>query len=118
MNYDPVKPKHLRFSAKPLPIPEKLRISLEEMSLKICSALGFDFNVVEFAVRDGVPYAVEFINTAPTADRGLLHEEYYNKLISITSNFLIEQAKIRKSRASHYTWFKLLSKEKKSKKKV
>jgi len=116
MNYDPSKPKHLRFSTKPLPIPEKLNENLEEMSLKICSALGFDFNVVEFAVRDGIPYAVEFINTAPTADKDYLHAEYYGKLIQVTSDFLIEEAKNRKSRASHYTWFKLLSKQRRTKK--
>ncbi|MFH1050363.1 MAG: hypothetical protein V1779_05455 [bacterium] len=117
MNYDPSKPRHLRFSAKPVPVEAKLKEQLEEMSLKICSALGFDFNVVEFAIRDGLPYAVEFINTAPTAARAFLHDDYYNELLENTSDFLIEQARKRKCRASHYTWYKLLSEGKKGKKK-
>jgi hypothetical protein len=25
-------------------------------------ALGYDFNVVEFAVKDGIPYAIDFCN--------------------------------------------------------
>ncbi len=30
--------------------------------------LGYDFNTVEFAVRDGIPYAIDFCNPAPDAD--------------------------------------------------
>ncbi|MFC2130294.1 RimK family alpha-L-glutamate ligase [Bacteroidota bacterium] len=112
MNYDPAKPRHLRFISKPKTINENLKAILEEMSLKICIALGFDFNVCEFAIRDGIPYAVEFINTAPTADRTFLHDECFNWLIEHTSDFLIEQAKKRKSRPGNYNWGKLLSGEK------
>ena len=96
MCYDPEKPRHQRFSNKPKPVDEKLRENLEEMSLKICSALGFDFNVVEFAIRGGIPYAVEFINTAPTAERNFLYDEHYEWLLERTSDFLIDTAKQRK----------------------
>ena len=109
MNYDPAKPRNLRFSAKSKPINEKLKSELEYMSLKICTALGFDFNVVEFAIRNGESYAVEFINTAPVADKNLLHSEYYNWLVDKTSDFLIEQARKRKSKPGNYSWCKLLS---------
>ena len=37
--------------------------------LKLCRALGYDLNTVEFAVEDGVPYAIDFLNPAPDADR-------------------------------------------------
>jgi len=118
MNYDPSKPRHLRFSNRLKPVKQELKEYLEEMSLKICSALGFDFNVVEFAVRDGQPYAVEFINTAPTTEKSYLHEEFYGMILEKTSDYLIEQAKKRKCRPSNYTWYKPLSGEKKSKKKI
>ena len=32
------------------------------------SALGYDLNTVEFAVEDGIPYAIDFMNPAPDAD--------------------------------------------------
>jgi hypothetical protein len=28
--------------------------------LKLCRALGYDLNTVEFAVEDGTPYAIDF----------------------------------------------------------
>ena len=31
----------------------------------LCRALGYDLNTVEFAVEDGVPYAIDFMNPAP-----------------------------------------------------
>src|SRR5262249_47827455 len=37
------------------------------MGLNGC--LGYDFNPVEMAVRDGIPYAFDFYNPAPEADR-------------------------------------------------
>ena len=37
-------------------------------SLTLCRALGYDLNTVEFAVEDGVPYAIDFLNPAPDAD--------------------------------------------------
>ena len=37
-------------------------------ALKLCRALGYDLNTVEFAVEDGVPYAIDFMNPAPDAD--------------------------------------------------
>jgi hypothetical protein len=36
-------------------------------SLTLCRALGYDLNTVEFAVEDGVPYAIDFMNPAPDA---------------------------------------------------
>jgi hypothetical protein len=29
---------------------------------------GYDLNTVEFAVQEGVPYAIDFLNPAPDAD--------------------------------------------------
>jgi glutathione synthase/RimK-type ligase-like ATP-grasp enzyme len=109
MNYNPEMPRHQRFSNKPKAINEKLKDTLEDLSKKICTALGFDFNVVEFAIRDGVPYAVEFINTAPTAERIFLYDQHYDWLVEKTSDYLIELAKMRKSKPGSYNWSRFLS---------
>ena len=34
----------------------------------LCRALGYDMNTVEFAISDGVPYAIDFMNSAPDFD--------------------------------------------------
>ena len=36
--------------------------------MRLNHALGYDFNTVELAVRDGIPYAIDFCNPAPDAD--------------------------------------------------
>ncbi len=41
---------------------------VEKDALTLCRALGYDLNTVEFAVEDGVPYAIDFMNPAPDAD--------------------------------------------------
>ena len=37
-------------------------------ALKLVRALGYDMNTAEFAIRDGVPYAIDFMNPAPDMD--------------------------------------------------
>jgi hypothetical protein len=42
--------------------------TIKDYTLRLCKGLGYDFNTVEFAVRDGIPYAIDFGNPAPDAD--------------------------------------------------
>ena len=44
-----------------------LRERMVDDALKLCRALGYDLNTVEFAVEDGIPYAIDFMNPAPDA---------------------------------------------------
>ena len=46
-------------------------------SLTLVRALGYDMNSVEFAVRDGVPYAIDFMNPAPDMDINSLTPHYF-----------------------------------------
>ncbi len=41
---------------------------MEDIVLRINKYLGYDFNTVELALRDDVPYAIDFCNPAPDAD--------------------------------------------------
>ena len=67
MPYEPRNPHHLRYQASFSPSPEKLQ-EMTEIVLKINKYLGYDFNTVELALRNGVPYAIDFCNPAPDAD--------------------------------------------------
>ena len=40
-------------------------------------ALGFDMNTCEFAIRDGVPYAIDFLNVAPDMDYHSVGPHYF-----------------------------------------
>ncbi len=118
INYDPTKPKHLQFSQKPKPIDENFENELKNTSLKITSALGLDFNAVEFAVKDGEPYVVQFAEPIPPIEKQFLREEYFQWLVENSADFLIELAKKRKSPPSKYDWQKLLAGESPAKTKI
>jgi hypothetical protein len=67
MRYDPGQPHHLRYvPGNPAPEPH-LAERIERDCLTLCRALGYDLNTVEFAVENGIPYAIDFMNPAPDA---------------------------------------------------
>src|SRR5580700_5569148 len=68
MRYDPKRPHAERYVKNPPPIEPGLYARVVGDALKLCRALGYDMNTVEFAVEDGVPYAIDFLNPAPDAD--------------------------------------------------
>ena len=55
MAYDPKQPHHLRYVQNYVPKDKNLMKRIEEDVIKLNNALGYDFNTVEFAVRDGIP---------------------------------------------------------------
>ena len=69
MQYDPRNPHHERY-VKDGAADRRRRCSsaCTTTCLKLNRALGYDFNTLEFAVRDGIPYAIDFCNPAPDAD--------------------------------------------------
>ena len=68
MPYDPRAPFHERYVRNPPAYPKELLARVERDAQTLCRALGYDLNTVEFAVEDGVPYAIDFMNPAPDAD--------------------------------------------------
>jgi hypothetical protein len=68
MAYDPRAAFHERYVKSPPTYDPALLARVEHDSRVLCRALGYDLNTVEFAVEDGVPYAIDFMNPAPDAD--------------------------------------------------
>jgi len=68
MRYEPRNPHHLRYENSKGPIEKKLMEEIERIVVVLCTALGYDFNSVEIAVRNGVPYAIDFCNPVPDAN--------------------------------------------------
>ena len=60
-------PRALRAESAGVPDRRCSRASSSD-ALTLCRALGYDLNTVEFAVEDGIPYAIDFMNPAPDAD--------------------------------------------------
>lgn len=104
MQYDPRQPHHLRYVRNPKPIEEKLLQRIEEDVLKLNNALGYDFNTVEFAIRDGIPYAIDFCNPAPDADVHSVGEENFEWVVEAAANMAIRKAGEYKKNSNNLTW--------------
>jgi glutathione synthase/RimK-type ligase-like ATP-grasp enzyme len=111
MPYEPRNPHHLRYVASWIPTEERLA-QIEDLALKICSALGYDFNTVEFAVADDVPYAIDFLNPAPDAERSSVQDDNFEWVVQTTAEFLIELAQQGRSYPTHYVWSEFIGKPK------
>jgi len=60
--------------------------------MKICETLGYDFNTIEFAVKDGIPYAIDFTNPAPDAEKTSIGEANFEWILKHAAKYLIECA--------------------------
>ena len=103
MPYEPRNPHHLRYAADFSPSAERLK-QMTDIVLTINQYLGYDFNTVELAVRDGVPYAIDFCNPAPDADIASVGEENFEWVVETAAQFAIEKAQSIVPNADNLTW--------------
>mgnify|MGYP001575429868 FL=1 len=103
MPYEPRNPHHLRYVADFSPSPERYKL-MEDIVLRICHYLGYDFNTVELAVRDGVPYAIDFCNPAPDAEVTSVGQENFDWVVENAANYAIERAQSHVDGADNLTW--------------
>jgi hypothetical protein len=110
MPYDPNNRRYLpREELKT--ISQELRDRMVRDTILINEALGYDLNTVEFAIKDGVPYAVDFTNPAPDADIWSVTEPYFNWVTDAVARMLVDYAKNSKPTSAYHRWYKLLSPE-------
>ena len=75
-----------------------------EDSLKLVRALGYDMNTVEWAIRDGVPYAIDFMNPAPDMDINSLTPFYFDWVVKNMADVAIEAALDPTPQLDSLTW--------------
>src|SRR4029079_1221397 len=71
-------------------------------SLKLVDALGYDMNTVEWAIRDGVPYAIDFMNPAPDMDVNSCGFEYHRWCVEKMADMCIRFAKQPQAQPAPY----------------
>jgi len=49
-------------------------------------------NTIEFAVENGVPYAIDFLNPAPDFERDRITEFYFNEVVAQMAKLVIDRA--------------------------
>ena len=104
MQYEPRNPFHLRYVVNTPPSSKKLLQTIEDHVLKLNQYLGYDFNTVEFAVRDGIPYAIDFCNPAPDADVASVGQENFDWVVETSARYAIERAKAQVEGQDNLTW--------------
>jgi hypothetical protein len=55
-------------------------------------ALGYEMNTIEFAIQDGVPYAIDFLNPAPDFERDRITEFYFEQVVDRMARLVIDRA--------------------------
>jgi hypothetical protein len=109
MPYDPKNRRYL--PQEDLAFSAELKDRLVRDTILLNEALGYDLNTVEFAIKDGVPYAIDFTNPAPDADIWSVTEPYFNWVTDAVARMLIDYAKNGKTTASYHRWHKWLNPE-------
>ena len=90
MAYDPRRPHEQRYVHDGPPADKKLLTRVEKDAIKLCKALGYDLNTVEFAVEGGVPYAIDFMNPAPDADLHSVGRDNFDWIVNSMANYALK----------------------------
>jgi len=55
-------------------------------------ALGYEMNTIEFAIKEGVPYAIDYLNAAPDFERDRITDFYFSHVVEKMANLVIDRA--------------------------
>jgi len=55
-------------------------------------ALGYEMNTIEFAVQDGVPYAIDYLNPAPDFERDRITPFYFSHVVEKMAALVVDRA--------------------------
>ena len=107
MPYEPRNEFHERYATEPKTTGDehkKLMKTIHDYTLKLNKALGYDFNTVEFAIRNGIPYAIDFCNPAPDADIHSVGQANFDWIVEHSAKLAIEKAKAHKPKMNNTSW--------------
>jgi hypothetical protein len=107
MPYEPRNAFHERYATEPKTTGaehQKLMKTIQDYTIRLNKALGYDFNTVEFAVRNGIPYAIDFCNPAPDADVHSVGQDNFSWIVEHAAKFAIEKANGHKAGQNNCSW--------------
>src|SRR5215210_5193271 len=79
--------------------------------LTLNRALGYEINTVEFAIKDDVPYAIDFMNPAPDAELASVGEFYHSWITNAVVQLVFKRLTEGRDTRSRYRWDGLLNPE-------
>jgi hypothetical protein len=101
MPYDPRERKYL---VQPGYLSPELEARIAQDARTLVQALGYDMNSIEFAIRDGVPYAIDFMNPAPDMDIYSLTPTYFEWTVKTMADMAIRLAKKPRRQSKALKW--------------
>jgi len=112
MAYDPRKPylSGEQYIHNPDYLAPELADRVRKDVRTLCTALGYDINTVEFAIKDGVPYAIDFMNPAPDAELASVGEFYHNWITNAVIELVFKRL-LEPEQRPRYRWDGLLNPE-------
>ncbi|MCA1593335.1 MAG: hypothetical protein LC754_11945 [Acidobacteria bacterium] len=110
MPYDPRKPylSGEQYVENPTYLSAELAQRVGNDVRTLCRALGYDINTVEFAIQDGVPYAIDFMNPAPDAELASVGEFYHNWVTNAVTDLVFRRLE-EPQPAPQYRWDTMLN---------
>ncbi len=103
IQYDPRRRSYVE-NAGPF-MPRKLEETILEGAHALNVALGYDMNSVEFACKDGVPYAIDFTNPAPDMHRESILPKHFDWCVDKMTQLVLAAAKGDKAPPGHkFAW--------------
>ena len=104
MPYEPRNPHHERYVADFSHVSDSMKMQICDYTLQLNQALGYDINTVEFAIRDGVAYAIDFTNPAPDANPDSVGQMNFDWLIQAVTDMVIRKAKEHQPEQNNLNW--------------
>ncbi len=74
-------------------LPKEVEQSILDGAWAIHQALGYDVNAVDFAVKDGVPYAIDCSNPAPDFEAESLPPRLFNAVVDELARYVVQRAR-------------------------
>src|SRR4029078_3017254 len=103
MPYEPRNPYHLRYTTE-WDAPKAILQKVEEGVLILNQYLGYDLNTVEFAIRDGVPLAIDFCNPAPDPRVWSRGQANFGWVVEAVSDMAIRKAREHVPGRDNLSW--------------
>ncbi len=102
--YDPTAPFDRRYVLDDNYLSPDLHARVVSDALKLVNALGYDMDTVEFAIRDGVPVAIDFLNPAPDFDSFSIKQANHDWVIETMGDLVVGYAQGNDAPPSGYIW--------------
>ena len=99
MKYDPNERRYSHHDLSP-----QMYDRILSDSRKLVQALGDDMNTIEWAIRDGVPYAIDFMNPAPDMDVNSRGYEFHRWCVTHMADMCIRLAREPRPQGAELRW--------------